>query len=100
MAEGIRDIADPCRASERRGDAQALLEIPKQRLARHEQVVGEHVPRPDEKTLRAYERLQARPIGGPHLEIVLGPDAVTVERERTERAVALEKIEELRHHRH
>ena len=100
MSERVRDVSDAHRASERRGDAQALLEIPEQRLAGDEQVIGEHVPGPDEQTLGTHQRLDARAIVRPLLEVVLDSDGVPVERERAERAVPLEQVEKLRHHRH
>ena len=55
MAERIGDIAGTHRPAEGRGDPKPFLEIAHERLGGHEDVVGEHVPRADEKAFSAYE---------------------------------------------
>src|SRR5712692_8690274 len=69
-------------------------------VARDEQVVREHVPRTDEKALGPDQRFDPRPILRALLEMVFDCDRLSVERERAERRLALEQVEQPGDHRY
>src|SRR2546430_4629537 len=57
------------------------------------------MPRPDQEPVGPDERFDSPEVGGPFLEIVLDRDGLSVEGERAKVGVALEDVEETRHHR-
>src|SRR2546430_14517566 len=57
------------------------------------------MPRPDEEPVGPDERFDSPEVGGAFLEIVLDRDGLSIEGERAKVGVALEDVEEARHHR-
>ena len=57
------------------------------------------MPRPDQEPVGTDERFDSSEIGGAFLEIVLDRDGLSIEGERAKVGVALEDVEEARHHR-
>ena len=99
MAERVRDVGDPRRSPELARAAQPLLQVADDGLARDEEEVCEHVPRPDEEPLGPDERLDALPVGGPLLEMILDGDGLPIEGEGSKGGIALEQVQEPRDHR-
>src|SRR2546422_1078921 len=99
MTEGIGDVGHACGAAKLARAPQSLLKIADDRLAGDEEEIGEDMPWPNEEAIRFDERLDTRAVSRALLEIVLDRDRLSVECERAEFRVALEKVEEARHHR-
>src|SRR2546430_15071743 len=57
------------------------------------------MPRPDEEPVGPDERFDSPEVGGAFLEIVLDRDGLSIEGERAKVGVALQDVEEARHHR-
>ena len=97
MAEAVGRVAGAAsaRPPKRRQTRAAEQQVANERLAADQQLVGEHVPRPDLEPAGREQRAQPGLVVGSHVEVVLEHDRLPVERERHERVVAFEHVEHL-----
>ena len=86
MPELIGKIADVERTAEAPRDRHPDFEIANERLAAHQEAVGEHVPWPDLDFARANQIAQPRLSARTHLEVVVDHDRLSVEVKRRNRA--------------
>ena len=95
VAEAVGEVAGAARLDpEAPADAAAEQEVADERLAADEDLVGQDVRRADLEAPVVEQRLQASLVLRPHLEVVLEHDRLPVERERRERGVAFERVED------
>ena len=86
MPELVGQVADVERTAEAARDCHPDFEIANERLAAHQETVGEHVPRPDLDFARANQTAQPRLGLRAHLEIIVEHDRLAVEVKRRDRA--------------
>src|SRR5438552_1905379 len=79
--------------------AGALREVGENRFPGSKKEASEDVPGTDEEPIGADERVDSRALALAFLEIVLDRDGLAVEREGPEVGIALEDIQQARHHR-
>src|SRR5919201_2683729 len=94
MAEAVGLVSRRRRLdAEPAADVPAEQQVAYERLAADEQLVGEHVPWPCLEPSGREQRAQALLVLRAELDVVLQDDRLAVERERAERLVALEHVE-------
>jgi hypothetical protein len=74
--------------------APAEQQVPDERLSADEQLIRQDVPRPGLEASRGEEHAQTRRMLRANVEVVLEHDCLAVERERGERTVALQNVED------
>jgi hypothetical protein len=94
VAEEIRQVADRHRRGEVTGDTVPENEVPYERLAADEKLVGHHVPRSDQDPPRSDCRAKARLLLRADFEVILEHDGLAVEMKMLERRIAVEQIEQ------
>ena len=92
VPEHVRQVADAHLAAELARTREALLEVPPDRLAGDEELVHQHLPRPDRQPTLLDERAQPLLVLGPDLEVVVDGLQLAVERE-DEPLVRLHQLE-------
>ena len=92
VPEHVRQIADAHLAAELARPHEPLLEVPPDRLAGDEELVHQHLPRPDREPTLLDERTQPLLVLGPDLEVVVDRLQLAVERE-DEPLVRLHQLE-------
>ncbi len=91
MAEHVRQVTDRHRAAELASSILPVLEVPQDRLAGDQELVHQHLPRPDREPAVLDEPTDPLLGLGPHLEIVVERRQLAVERE----AVALVRLHDV-----
>jgi hypothetical protein len=81
VAEHVRQVPDRHRAAELRAAPLPVLEVPEDRLARDQELVHQHLPRPDREAPLFDQAADSRLRLGPHLEVVVDGGELSVERE-------------------
>ena len=94
VAELVGHVADPHHRPERAGVREPAAQVADQGLARHQPLVGQHEPGPDQQAAVAHQLRDALARARTHLEVVREHDRLTVEREVSEAGVALEQVED------
>jgi hypothetical protein len=94
VAEHVGQVADAHRPAELVGAREPELEVAPDRLAGDEELVHQHLPRPDREPLRLDERAQPLLVLRPDLEVVVDRLELAVEREH-EPVVRLHQLEHL-----
>ena len=95
VAEAVGHVAGAARLdAEAAADSPAEQEVPDERLAPDEDLVRQDVRRPGLETSCREQRPQPRLVLRPNVDVVLEHDRLAVERERRERGVALERVED------
>lgn len=97
MPELIGQIADVERPAEAARDRHSDFEIANQRLAAHQEAVGEHVPRPDLDFAGANQIAQPRLGARAHLEVVVEHDRLSVEVKRRDCAALDQRNHAINH---
>jgi hypothetical protein len=97
VPELIRHVAEQHAAAERLGAADAVGEVPHQRLARDHQRIGLREPRADVQAPGLDQRADARLHGRPQLQVVLDHGHLAVEGEGQSR-VLLEQLDRFIEH--
>src|ERR1700733_13884910 len=99
MPEAVGQVADGRRwYAEPLAYDPAEQQVAHERLAAHEQLVGEHVAWADLESAAREQRAQPSLVLGSHLDVVLEHDRLAVERERGEGRILLEHLEDLVDH--
>ena len=94
VAEHVRQVADVHHATEGRASSDAGLQVAHERLAGHEELVHQDVPRSDAEPPGRGECPQPLFVLGSDLEIVVDDGDLAVEEEVAVGAVALELVEQ------
>src|SRR5437899_6390610 len=95
MSEAVGEVAGAARLdAETAAHPPSQQEIANERLAADEDLVRQHVRRPDLEASCIEQPSQPCLVLRPHLEVVLEHDRLPVERERRKRRVTFERVED------